>query len=211
LNWYLGYDSYDAHDAPVYGWSGTVDWYVPYSGYNWASSEQLGWPATASIDGSDSTRWVTANTPEPYGGNQGEGIRIVLPTDKRLFTGVHIYSNGYTYCWLGLNWYGGWQGGAYPYSGKYTPLQHNYLGAGGGDPSSGSAGYYYYVQNGAQFGGAWDLSSGGANPYIDVLFQHNTPAQPQIEIWEIKVLLQSWVVVANNGSRIVPAANSGYY
>lgn len=215
LNWFVGADSYDAHNGPVYGWSSNEVWYSPYSGYSWASSEQVGWPATAAIDGSDSTRWITADVPGAPSAAQGEGIRFYLPAvhgTPRLFTGVHIYSNGYTYCWLSFWMNGAWQGSVYPYSGKYTPLNHAYLGAAGGDASSsGSSGYYYYVRNGEAFNGAWDISTytGSTPPFVDCLFQHNTPGQANIEIWEIKALLYDWVVVANNASNIIAAVNSG--
>jgi hypothetical protein len=103
--------------------------------------------------------------------------------------------------WLQLG--GGWQAGASPYNGKYGPLQHPYVAAAGGDPSSGSAGYYYDVKGGGQ----WDTSTDVVT--VDCLFQHNNTGQAAIEVWEIKALIQDWVVVANNGPRTVAAVNSG--
>ena len=122
LKWYNGLDAQPQY-YDILGWGGDFYW---RPGVN-VTSTQNGYPASSIWDTDDNTAWVSANVPEAFGTSQGEGIEAFWPGAGYRITSLVVRNLQGHDIWYGVYHNGAWEGGSYPYNGKYQYWRHYYL------------------------------------------------------------------------------------
>ena len=197
LRWYIGQDP-QPYQVAVYGWAGDW-WWIPDAVT--VTSTQSGFPSSSIVDNNDGTYWMSVAANEAFGPTQGEGIERFWPGSGWRINGVRVKTPIAHDVWVGCYHNGGWEGGQYPYNGKYQYWRHYYItgisnttwtepSLGPWETAGASDGAIHVLLNRAQQYGGWP--------------------GPRLGCTDFAMRLQSWQVIRYD-TYYTAAVNSGWW